>query len=155
MIDGIGKETPIVTNEKGGKGSPMLYAFAWLDPLAMFALAKVVMQGREKYGTDENWRKVPAEDHLNHALTHIYAHLAGDRQDDHLEHAFCRLMMAVATNREDQRTPKKSAALLPSCPNPDWGKCEECIYGWDRGKDESPCCLCFDSLDRLYWSPRI
>lgn len=54
----------------------------------------VLAPGAVKYGED-NWRKIPAKDHLNHALTHVFAFLAGDGQDDHLEHAACRMMMAL------------------------------------------------------------
>lgn len=42
-----------------------------------------------------NWHSIPLGDHVNHALTHLFAHLAGDVQDDHLEHASCRLLMAL------------------------------------------------------------
>lgn len=94
QIEGVGKDAPIETNEKGGKQSYIPYAFHLIDPKAILALAKVLAEGERKYGRD-NWRKISTESHLNHALTHIYAHLGGDTQDEHLEHAFCRLMMAL------------------------------------------------------------
>jgi len=56
-------------------------------------------KGAQRYEKD-NWRGIDLDDHLNHALVHIYAHLAGDAQDDHLAHAFCRMMMAVAVEKE-------------------------------------------------------
>lgn len=96
MIKGISPDEPITTNERGGQQSATPYGFHLIDAPAMFALAKVLAEGAERYERD-NWRKVDCEEHINHALQHIYAHMAGDTQDEHLEHAFCRLMMAVAT----------------------------------------------------------
>jgi hypothetical protein len=63
-------------------------------------VAKVLQFGADKYKAN-NWRLIPQEEHLNHALIHIVAFLAGDTQDDHLDHALCRLMMAYATEKSD------------------------------------------------------
>jgi hypothetical protein len=60
-----------------------------------------------------NWRKVDMEDHIDHALQHIFAYLAGDKQDDHLGHAFCRLAMAVET--EDESFDFTAERQLPQC----------------------------------------
>ena len=95
-IKGIGPGAEIIENEQGGKQSKAVAAFHLLDALAMFRIAKVLQYGASRYERD-NWRKISCEDHLNHALSHIFAYLAGDTQDDHLGHAFCRLMMACAT----------------------------------------------------------
>lgn len=62
----------------------------------MVAIAKVLKYGADRYEPN-NWRLIPQEDHINHALIHIIAHLMGDTQDDHIDHALCRLMMAFAT----------------------------------------------------------
>lgn len=92
---GIGPDAPIETNELGGKQSKSPYRFDLIDAPAIFDLAERLAYGAERY-EDENWRKIPEKDHLNHALVHIFAHLGGDKQDKHLEAAFCRLMMALA-----------------------------------------------------------
>ena len=63
----------------------------------MIAIAKVLKYGADRYEPN-NWRLIPQEDHINHALIHIIAHLTGDTQDDHIDHALCRLMMALATS---------------------------------------------------------
>jgi hypothetical protein len=95
-LDGIGPDAPTVTSPNGAKQSALPYRFDLMDARALFQLAAILHTGAEKYGVD-NWRGLPRNDHVNHALMHIYAYLAGDTQDDHLGHAFCRLMMAVAT----------------------------------------------------------
>ncbi len=140
MIEGVGKDAEIVTNEKGGKQSkaPMamhlidpgfLYAFSELNggdkfladisvfmrcgdikhllnaikflaeansKDAILEIAKVLKEGAEKYESN-NWRLIPQEDHLNHALIHYVAYVKGDTQDNHLGHCLTRLMMAFAT----------------------------------------------------------
>lgn len=62
--------------------------------------AKVLQYGASRYAPN-NWRLIPQEEHINHALIHIIAHLAGDTQDEHLDHALCRLMMAYATEKSE------------------------------------------------------
>lgn len=100
VIGGLGPDAPIVENEQGGKQSFVPYRFDKLDFGAMFQLAAVLHSGVERYGEDENWRKITKEGHLNHALTHIFAELNGDTQDDHLSHAFCRLMFAIGVSND-------------------------------------------------------
>lgn len=163
MIEGVGKDAEIVTNEKGGKQSKAPMAMHLIDPAYLLCwsaarleelachdrdgssyvesenneaydcynsirdianymnsnnekdllqsaietleadpvkqitrIAKVLQYGANKYKPN-NWRLIPQEEHINHALTHIIAHLAGDTQDDHIDHALCRLMMAYST----------------------------------------------------------
>ena len=64
-------------------------------------IAKILQYGADRYAPN-NWRLIPEEEHINHALIHIVAHIAGDRQDDHINHALCRLMMAYATKPSDK-----------------------------------------------------
>ena len=94
MLEGVGKEAETVVNERGGKQSKVEYRFDLLPPQALAAVAKVLKEGAVKYG-ENNWHNIDSGDHLNHALIHIYADLAGDNQDDHLEHAACRILMAL------------------------------------------------------------
>ena len=93
-IPGVGREIPTIENALGGKQSKSYYRFDLMDTQALFALGRVLHEGAEKYGID-NWRKITPEDHINHALIHIYAWLGGDTQDEHLSHAFARIMMAL------------------------------------------------------------
>jgi hypothetical protein len=64
------------------------------DPL--IEIAKVLQYGADRYEPN-NWRLIPQEEHINHALIHWYAAIKGDMQDKHVEHCMCRLMMAYAT----------------------------------------------------------
>lgn len=65
-------------------------------PDALIQIAKVLEYGASRYKPN-NWRLIPEEDHLNHALIHLYALETGDTQDDHLGHFLTRLMMVYAT----------------------------------------------------------
>lgn len=103
-IVGLAPDTHTVTNEQGGEEAATSYAFDLVDPHAMFVLATVMAEGREKGYKKDNWRKIGVDSHLNHAIGHIMAYWAGDRQDDHLGHAFCRLMFAVAVSIEEEMT---------------------------------------------------
>ena len=91
---GVGKDAPIFTNEAGGQQSALEYRFDLMPPLALAAVAQILDYGTRVRGYPEwNWLKIEAKSHLNHALMHINAHLAGDTQDEHAEHAACRIMM--------------------------------------------------------------
>ena len=98
-IKGIGPDAEIVTLPNGAKQSKVEERFDLLDGKAMFRLAYVIGYGATRYEPN-NWRGIPLEDHLNHALMHLFAYLAGDTQDDHLGHALCRLHFAVAVEEQ-------------------------------------------------------
>lgn len=60
-------------------------------------VSKVRKEASAKY-PPQNWRLIPQEEHINHALCHYLAYKAGDTQDDHLDHCLCRIMFAYSTN---------------------------------------------------------
>ena len=102
-ICGVEPDAPIVENENGGKQSDTPYGFHLLPISALFDAAKVAKYGADKYGetfSNRNYTKIPTIEHLNHAIQHIYAFLAGDTQDDHLGHAIVRLMFAYDCNEK-------------------------------------------------------
>ena len=99
QIKGIGPDAATTTNEAGGKQSATLYRCDLLPPIATLAVAEVLHQGAAKYGPD-NWRKIPVMDHVNHAMIHLFATMAGDTQDEHLEHAACRILFALELKRK-------------------------------------------------------
>ena len=70
------------------------------ENLAIVEIAKVLQYGASRYRAN-NWRLIPQEEHINHALIHYMAYLLGDEQDNHIEHCMCRLMMAYATEKSE------------------------------------------------------
>lgn len=84
----------IVTNDKGASQSYTPCRFDIVPPLALFEVAKVLSEGAEKYGAYA-WKNIEVNDHLNHAIQHVYGYLSGDRTEEHLSHAICRLMFAL------------------------------------------------------------
>lgn len=95
----LSPDAPTTVTPQGGKHSDTGTAFHHLDPDLMLHLAMILYRGGKKYGRG-NWLDIPVEDHLNHALTHIFGFMSGDEQDDHLEHAILRLMFAAVVRRE-------------------------------------------------------
>lgn len=104
-IFGVTPDAPVITNENGGKQSASPYAFELLPPHALFEAAAVAKHGADKYGEsfgNRNYTKIDSKSHLNHALQHIYAYLAGDTSDDHLSHALVRMMFAVDMDHREK-----------------------------------------------------
>lgn len=95
VIAGVGPDAPVVENEYGAKQSQSPYRMDLIDAKALLKIAEVHKQGGDKYG-DTNWHNIPVNDHINHALVHIYAHLAEDTSDEHLAHAATRMIFALA-----------------------------------------------------------
>lgn len=93
-IANLSPDAPMTTNEAGGKQSALPYRCDLLPAKAVLAVSAVLCKGAIKYDPN-NWRKISRDEHINHAMTHILALLAGDTQDDHLDHAACRLLMAL------------------------------------------------------------
>lgn len=97
IILGIQPDVPVVENQNGGKQSDTPYSFHMVPASAAFAAAKVCGYGANKYGEtfeNRNYTKIPAVEHVNHAIQHLYGYLAGDKSDDHLAHAIVRCMFA-------------------------------------------------------------
>lgn len=67
--------------------------FDLVPPSALERVAQTLHEGAEKYG-EYNWQTINLDDHINHAIAHVYAYLSGDDSEDHLTHAICRLMFA-------------------------------------------------------------
>lgn len=102
LIEGVGKNTPIETNDQGGSQSSIPYRLDLLDSRAILEVGRVLKEGADKYGPN-NWRKIPTEDHLNHLLMHTLAWLAGDNQDNHLSHIVCRAMFALGVELQPKQ----------------------------------------------------
>lgn len=86
--------TDTTTNKDGGKQSTILCRFDLIPAEALFDIAFILATGAEKYGED-NWKLIPLKEHVNHALQHLYAFLAGDESENHLANAACRMLFAL------------------------------------------------------------
>lgn len=104
MFNGIGPLAPVVTSPNGAKQSASPYRADLLPMSAVLDVASILKRGADKYGED-NWRGLTVEDNINHALVHLMAYQAGDKQDNHLGNAACRalfaLELAITTSREN------------------------------------------------------
>lgn len=85
----------IVTNERGGKQSKLDAKWTDFDPKTLQRMARRSALGFKKYGAG-NWRKIPASEHIDHALEHVMEHLTGNREEDHLAGAVCRLLFTMS-----------------------------------------------------------
>jgi hypothetical protein len=137
-VVGVGPDAPIVTNGKGAKQSAIPYKFTDFDAKHVLRVAAVSARGFSKYGP-RNYLGISAQDHLDHALTHINAFLAGDPQEDHLAHAICRLYFAMATTEplpDPAPVVEKNAAescyyqtinCVPKCPSASTARVPELV----------------------------
>ena len=99
----VGPTAPTVTHENGGMESATPFAMHLIPPRALLELGRAMEAGRQKGYPPDNWKLIPASQHLNHALVHIAAHLDGDTSDAHLAHAACRLMFAIECEPQGAR----------------------------------------------------
>lgn len=100
VISGVGPDAEIVTNDKGAKQSRVEHRLDLVPADAMFRMGETLKVGAERYA-EWNWTGIPTTDHINHALIHLYAFLAGDTQDDHLGHAITRIAFAIHTDAHE------------------------------------------------------
>lgn len=94
-------ESGVDTNEMGGKQSKLEVRFDLIDADAIATIANVLYEGGKKYGKD-NWRLIAVEDHINHAINHLFKAtnlLDSSNPEDSLEdlsHGATRAIFALA-----------------------------------------------------------
>lgn len=90
--------TAEVVETNGAKHSKVPGAFNLLPPLSIALIAQVLEDGAKRKG-EWSWLNHEPELHLNHALGHVTALIAGDTQEGdpehHASHATCRLLFAL------------------------------------------------------------
>lgn len=96
VLDDSSESELIDTNSKGGRQSKITEALSLLPPLAQLEKARVLAEGAKKYGIN-NWKLISRDDHLNHALRHIFLYISGDTSENHLVNAACRMDFALET----------------------------------------------------------
>jgi hypothetical protein len=93
------------TNEQGGSQSFIEADFSCIPPIVLRLLAQCLGFGARKYGK-ENWKNIPLEDNLSHAMNHINEWNRGDRTEPHLVNAMARITFALwqAVKQKSQPT---------------------------------------------------
>lgn len=87
-----------------------------ITPIGLRRVAEAYAEGSEKY-EEFNWEKgMPVSDILNHAISHIFKFLSGDRSEDHLGHAAWNMLAAC---HSDEMWPHLNKNLRsPGCKPP-------------------------------------
>lgn len=127
----LAPDAPVVMNENGGKQSDTPYGFHMLPISSIFAAAEVAQYGAKKYGEsfdNRNYTKIPAIEHVNHALQHLYGYLAGDKSDDHLAHAIVRCMFAYDVDQKEDKKAEEAEVKPNMNTNPSCKSKEDIIH---------------------------
>jgi hypothetical protein len=96
----LARSEDVETNRAGGKQSYTPARFDLIPPESMAQMAMVLKHGADKYG-EENWQLIGTNDHVNHALQHLFCYLQSVELED-LAHALCRVAFAVETFISDR-----------------------------------------------------
>jgi|SRR5271166_1803048 len=110
MEKGLSPHGKTTINKSGGAQTEVDGRYDLVPGSAISRIAEVAGAGARKYAAN-NWRLIPYEEHINHALMHLAALLEDDTQDDHLGHALCRLAFAVAVETPEHRFKDITAGL--------------------------------------------
>lgn len=93
-LNAVGTQDEIHTNDKGGRQSKLSVRFDLIPAYSLKIVAQILAVGAVKYGVS-NWKLIDTEDHINHAINHLYLFLSGDTTENHLGNACCRCLFAL------------------------------------------------------------
>lgn len=66
---------------------------------ALLEVVNVLTTGKERY-PDDKWKTQTIQQHLSHALLHIFKYFQGDKTEPHLSHAATRLLFALEIQQQ-------------------------------------------------------
>ena len=102
-MKGLSDAAAVVTNEAGGIQHSRPYRSEALFFRALLAISHVRHEAIVERGyPDDNYRLIPAREHIGRALTHLFAWMIGDTSNDHLAHAATRVLMALEIELEKE-----------------------------------------------------
>jgi hypothetical protein len=82
----------------GAKRGVVAERFDLIPAHGLIAVAEAMAKGAARYG-DDNWKGLPKEEMVNHAMRHLALWLAGDRSENHAAHAAANCLMLVDLER--------------------------------------------------------
>ena len=94
-------ESPILDGRYDGNICYIPFAYHLIPIEGMAKMAAVMRQGELAGKPDDGWRMVPVKEHINHAISHLLAYVAGRHKEPHLANASCRVLMALDLDRKE------------------------------------------------------